>query len=294
VLLTKNLLTEFVGFLFQECSDNDKNQKTAELYNQLFSKESAYLFYEISETHSEAVSLILEKFDSQSYFLYFGPIKCDDLGKSKTVSILLGQAVEFLNKQPKCVRVEFRCDTGYGWSNLLKQHGFILAHEREEFQYDLLQEFSVPDSPIAFCDYLSAGLDLPTVAELMDRATIGDPAHVDGEKAIDALQYFISDKKKYSEPDCIQVGLVNEVPIAIVIPQSVGNWGSITWMGVIPEARGKGYGKILQLHGMQCLKQQGATFYHGGTLVNNAAMIKLFKKNGCKIFKKLQVWNLNT
>lgn len=63
-------------------------------------------------------------------------------------------------------------------------------------------------------------------------------------------------------------------------------------MGVIPEFRGKGFGKWVHRHGFMMMKAQGGKLYHGGTHGENLPMRKLFESHGCKIFCELEEWGV--
>ncbi len=40
------------------------------------------------------------------------------------------------------------------------------------------------------------------------------------------------------------------------------------------------------------MKDQGGILYHGGTLIDNKSMIKLFENHGCTVDRQLQEWAL--
>jgi GNAT superfamily N-acetyltransferase len=60
------------------------------------------------------------------------------------------------------------------------------------------------------------------------------------------------------------------------------DWARITYMGVAPEARGKGLGAWVHKHGFRMLREQGGKLYHGGTSTANAPMLRLFRTHGCR------------
>lgn len=71
-----------------------------------------------------------------------------------------------------------------------------------------------------------------------------------------------------------------------VFPEEPG-LGTLLEIGLKPEYRGKGYGRIIHAHGLEILKQMGAKKYLGSTETTNYAMLRVFKLNGCrKLFKR--------
>lgn len=52
------------------------------------------------------------------------------------------------------------------------------------------------------------------------------------------------------------------------------------WMGLVPEARGRGLGAPLQLHGLATLRRRGATRFISSCDVRNAAMQRVFERLG--------------
>lgn len=52
-------------------------------------------------------------------------------------------------------------------------------------------------------------------------------------------------------------------------------------IGVFPDHRSRGLGKILHARGLEILRAQGALDYIGSTDVLNASMLRVFETNGC-------------
>jgi ribosomal protein S18 acetylase RimI-like enzyme len=66
-----------------------------------------------------------------------------------------------------------------------------------------------------------------------------------------------------------------------IFPEKPG-LGTLLEIGLKPECRGKGYGRIIHAHGLELLKQMGAKKYLGSTETTNYAMLRVFEINGCK------------
>ena len=89
-------------------------------------------------------------------------------------------------------------------------------------------------------------------------------------------------------PEHWLVAFRDGIPIGYVFPQQYWdkpNEGSIFALGVIPELRGRGYGKIIHANGLDVLARMGLTGYVGSTETKNSAMIAIFIANGCKLSK---------
>jgi ribosomal protein S18 acetylase RimI-like enzyme len=59
------------------------------------------------------------------------------------------------------------------------------------------------------------------------------------------------------------------------------NKGSLGYICVLPEFRGRGYGDIIFAESLNRFRQKGFNEYLGSTNVKNFPMIEIFKRNGC-------------
>lgn len=85
-------------------------------------------------------------------------------------------------------------------------------------------------------------------------------------------------------------------PLGISIPHIEANTteeGRMFYFGVVPEHRGKGFGKLFHLYSLALLKNMNATFYVGSTDVNNEYMIRIFQSNGCNLRDKKGIYRIN-
>lgn len=110
----------------------------------------------------------------------------------------------------------------------------------------------------------------------------------DPEGMKDPLDHFNEIKEylddKFNPKYCLIIKLRGKA-IGVVIPQIFPDsvdWGGIMHIGIIPEERHKGYGRILQAKCFELLNKQGAIKYVGSTNINNKPMLKVFEINGCK------------
>ena len=65
------------------------------------------------------------------------------------------------------------------------------------------------------------------------------------------------------------------------IEQGTTDEGRMFYFGVVPEQRGKGYGKIFHAITLELLKKLGAKAYVGSTDTSNEHMRRIFEANGC-------------
>lgn len=76
----------------------------------------------------------------------------------------------------------------------------------------------------------------------------------------------------------------NGVNSGISIPhieQGTTDEGRVFYFGIVPEQRGKGYGKLFHGITLELLKSLGAKMYVGSTDTGNSPMRKIFEANGC-------------
>jgi ribosomal protein S18 acetylase RimI-like enzyme len=70
----------------------------------------------------------------------------------------------------------------------------------------------------------------------------------------------------------------------LVFPQiypDARDQGSIFNIGLVPECRSRGWGKILHARGIEEIQMAGASRYIGSTDANNTPMLRIFGINGC-------------
>lgn len=59
--------------------------------------------------------------------------------------------------------------------------------------------------------------------------------------------------------------------------------GRLFYFGILPSARGRGLGSFLHKQALSMLKELGAEYYVGSTHMANAAMQRVFERNGCEV-----------
>lgn len=172
------------------------------------------------------------------------------------------------------------------YRDALATHGFAAVNTRVEYKTPVADLPPEGESPFDW-----RALDVvghAAAAELIDRAGPGPEWEADdtGEAV---LAHALGRRGMYAEPDCVQIGFLDGEPAAFVIAQvePASGWSTITFMGLVPAARGRGLGRHVHRRGMALLRAQGGAQYHGGTSATHRVMVRLFERHGCVPFARL-------
>jgi len=172
--------------------------------------------------------------------------------------------------------------------------GFSKNNDRIEYRSEISSLPNEYGSPITWEAMSLAGpWTEKNIVNLLKEVGRGDPDFdVENEDIEAVFKGYLNDKALTNNADCVHVGLCDGKAAALVIAQinPKTGWSRITYMGILPTFRGKGLGKWVHRHGFEMMKAQGGTLYHGGTLVQNKAMINLFLSSGCKEYRSMQEW----
>lgn len=178
-------------------------------------------------------------------------------------------------------------------AGVLSGLGFVRLNERIEYRTPVENLPSDKGSPIQWVSLgQKAGPDLRRAAGLLEICGKGDPDWSPEDDAFQQLEAYLSDPALRTEPDCVERGMVDGKDAAIVIAQvnPTTGWSRITYMGVVPERRGQGLGRWAHRHGFEMMRRQKGRVYHGGTLVDNHAMVRLFQEHGCVEHRRVEEW----
>ncbi len=88
------------------------------------------------------------------------------------------------------------------------------------------------------------------------------------------------------DPKYWMVAYDDDVPAGLVFAQryfDVPNKGSLFIVGLVPEYRGQGFGRVLHAKGLELLAEMGVENYVGSTDLANAPMLRVFEANGCEL-----------
>jgi len=133
--------------------------------------------------------------------------------------------------------------------------------------------------------------DVAEAAALLDQVAVGDPGSSADEDAVEFIE------GEFSAPDSIarmEIGSLDGHDAAFVLAEVEprDGWSTLSYFGVTPAVRGRGLGLAAHRHGMEMLRAMGGKLYHGGCSLENAAMIRVFRKNGCREFARMHEWLL--
>jgi ribosomal protein S18 acetylase RimI-like enzyme len=173
--------------------------------------------------------------------------------------------------------------------------GFVRKLERIEYRLPLNELPDEAGTPLTWQHAGELRLTTQAIAQLVLRASEGDP---DADPSEDPEKYIVDwldDPELNCGMECIRVGHLNGVIAALVVAQinPQDGWSRLSYMGVLPEFRGRGLGKWVHRHGFTELRRQGGVFYHGGTCSPNLAMRRLFETSGAKLYRVMDEWVLN-
>ncbi|MEY3901775.1 MAG: hypothetical protein RL189_1081 [Pseudomonadota bacterium] len=176
----------------------------------------------------------------------------------------------------------------------LQQLGFQRQHDRFEFKRELSKLPNDTGSPLVWKSAEELEYNREQIAAAVERVTEGDPDYDPAELPSDFIEDFVNHPQLTSGPECISLGFLHGQFAALTVAQvdPTSGWSRISYMGVVPALRRKGLGIWVHRRGFALMKRQHGTHYHGGTSAKNEPMVRLFKKHGCDLYRRLQVWRL--
>ena len=140
-----------------------------------------------------------------------------------------------------------------------------------------------PHTPLEWHDLSQT--PLPLAAEVLKAASAGDPDGLEpDEDPREIVSGYLQELGLTRGPDCVQVGWAEGQPAAFLCAQvdPKDGWSRIAYMGLTPAFRRRGWGPHVHRHGFAMLRAQGGAVYRGGTHADNAPMLALFRRSGCR------------
>jgi len=178
---------------------------------------------------------------------------------------------------------------------LLTEVGFQKTQSRIEYQSEVKKLPSEHGTPLKWKPLPDLGPDnLDNAARVLQMCGQGDPDWNPEDNPRELLSSYLEDTVLSGGPECVHIGFHEDQEAAIAIAQvnPSTKWSRITYMGVVPEFRKKGYGRWVHRHGFSMMKEQGGKLYVGGTVSDNKVMQKLFLSHGCTEYLRMQEWLL--
>jgi ribosomal protein S18 acetylase RimI-like enzyme len=167
--------------------------------------------------------------------------------------------------------------------------GFRDLGERAEFKADVDDLPGEEGSPLSWRVAGDEG------AAMLAAVAEGDPhGHDERGDPKRMLGAWLGAPKLRGEPECVQIGSLDGQDAAFVCAQVAPHdgWSRISYMGLVPAARGRGLGAWVHRHGFTMLREQGGKLYQGGTATSNRGMIALFEAHGCREVRRAHVLEL--
>lgn len=172
----------------------------------------------------------------------------------------------------------------------LQGAGFAFSGERVEFKTPLDQLPGEAGTPLSW----QPADTLASAAALLARCSQGDPDGIgpDADPQAALRGYLATPRLTSGLQQCVHIGMLDGSAVAFVCAQVdvQDGWSRITYMGLLPEVRGRGLGRWVHRHGFEMLRAQGGRLYHGGTRTDNAPMRACFERHACRPHAHLSEW----
>lgn len=185
-----------------------------------------------------------------------------------------------------------KTDESKALSERLHETGFKKKQDRIEYRSPIEQLPLDDGSPFQWLNMKVENWPLEKIADLLSAVAVGDPDYDPSESALGFMEGWLKDPDLTSGLHCIEVGVLEGKPAVLIMAQinPKTKWSRISYMGILPEHRGKGLGAWVHRRGFAMMRAQGGTLYHGGTHSENHAMKKLFERHGCKEYRQMEEW----
>ena len=168
-------------------------------------------------------------------------------------------------------------------NSALEDAGFVVGREKVFVEKDIEGYVSPYRDECDHRTLVEVGED--RYIEIMSEAAVGDPFENPEER--DARRDF-RDLIEYAgeryDPTWWRVAFIEGRPAGVVLPQAFAGpaqEGTLFYVGVVPERRGRGLGRTLHAGGMEFLAAKGIKRYVGSTDSRNLPMLAVFAANGC-------------
>jgi GNAT superfamily N-acetyltransferase len=166
----------------------------------------------------------------------------------------------------------------------LETAGFVVGREKVFVEKDIAGYRSPYEDRCAYRTLAEVGEE--RFIEIMTEASLGDPfedvTKRDPRRDFRDLIAYAGEK---FDPTWWRAAFAGGRPVGIVLPQALSGSvreGSLFYVGVVTDYRGRGLGRILHAGGLEFLADRGITRYVGSTDNRNLPMLTVFAVNGCR------------
>ena len=215
-------------------------------------------------------------------FTLAGPLVAD-ANADAAAAELVAEAMQRAREQgARIIRSRPKKEAGPLYCAALLEHGFDALGERIEFKTPVASLPLDDGTPLLWRDLAEVGEE--RAAAMLLAVAAGDPRGDEDEDPRAALAEWLGAPRLTNGPGCVQVGFLDDRAVAFVCAQvsPEDGWSRISYMGLVPDVRGRGLGTWVHRRGFRILREQGGKLYHGGTTAANAVMLRLFRKHGCE------------
>jgi hypothetical protein len=218
----------------------------------------------------------------------FNRFKITNIKNKKLINELRIRFNNFAKKE-KCIIQSEDSERDKKQSKFLIDSEFVIEHAKHCFQKNLTRHTFPYNDIFKYLSINETGIEK---FYKIFKASANNPI----KSSLKFNQYMQRIKKSYCNEDCIENWksvILNGRPIGIIMPfrilttlppgfLSKKEVGTLLNFGLIPEERGKGYGRIIHSKGLMILKDMGLKTYLGSTESNNYAMLRVFRINKCR------------
>lgn len=164
----------------------------------------------------------------------------------------------------------------------LEKSGFEIYKKKLFFEKNLENYFRPYDNLFEFKTLTEVAEK--AFIEMMVNASVGDPFEDMSSNPEKEFQELVDYAGEKFNSDWWKIVYLNNMPIGVILPQifaHTSDEGTLFYLGIIPEFRGKGFGKIIHSIGLDFLRSKNILKYKGSTDIENKSMISIFRKNDC-------------
>ncbi len=166
----------------------------------------------------------------------------------------------------------------------LETAGFVVGREKVFVQKDISGYASPYEDRCVYRTLAEVGEE--RFIEIMTEAARGDPfedvTKRDPRRDFRELIAYAGEK---FDPTWWRAAFLDGRPVGVVLPQAFAGSdreGSLFYVGVVADYRGRGLGRTLHAGGLEFLARGGIVRYVGSTDSRNLPMLTIFAANGCR------------
>ncbi len=215
--------------------------------------------------------------------LYYTVAELAFAGEQHTseIALLFGERLAAFCREKHGIIYSFDAPPHKPVNDLLAGAGFAIKQRKAYFDLALENYRSTYSSIFTYRSLIELGEE--RFAEILGRAAEGDPFE-ETPDPLAALHELIDSAGAAFDASRWKIAYVQNEPVGAVLPQiypDSATRGTLFYIGVLPEYRGRGYGRMLHALGLEELSRHGATRYVGSTDERNVPMIHVFRANKC-------------